>query len=103
MKLIYPIMLLSGALSLAACSSRPADVQTDSTPPQQHQISYQDMHDYGLNMGCKAAMQNVGTPESDWANAPRLSGTHEQYLAGWKAGFEKCRIGLGPVQLPVKQ
>ena len=92
------ILLIVSAATLTACSSSPQP-DTSGAPT----ITYTDLHSYGVDMGCKAALQNVGTPESGWQDAPDIKGTKSDYLEGWKQGFQKCRIGLGPVQLPVKQ
>lgn len=61
---------------------------------------YKDMKEYGEMMGCKSALQQRGTPESGLLNAPIVPGTKTDYIQGWKHGFNKCLIGLGPVQLP---
>ena len=36
-------------------------------------------------------------PQTGWEQAPELPGTYEEYRSGWQEGFNKCRIGLGPV------
>lgn len=93
LSLVFSIGILSG------CSSTPVTHSDAQTP--QTQVTYTDLHAYGVDMGCKAALENIGTPESDWTKAPKLKGSKADYIDGWKQGYEKCRIGLGPVQLPV--
>ncbi len=97
-KIIAATGLLLSIGLLAGCSSSQPQEPTSATG-----VTYTDLRAYGVDMGCRAALQNVGTPESDWSKAPKLTGTKADYLDGWRQGFQKCRIGLGPVQLPHEQ
>lgn len=77
--------------------------QVSSADPKNAQPLYKDMTEFGEMMGCKSALAQQGTPDSDFVNVPKLTGTKEDYLNGWKKGFNKCLMGLGPVQLPVQK
>ncbi|MBV7314472.1 hypothetical protein [Shewanella sp. NIFS-20-20] len=64
---------------------------------------YKNMFDYGKDMGCKSALTGSGTPRQALRQAPRLTGSDEDFTQGWKQGYLKCIIGLGPVQIPPKE
>ncbi|MFK0570121.1 hypothetical protein [Endozoicomonas sp.] len=88
---------------MVACQS--VHVPPEDRPPSEPTTTpentlYTDMTTYGQDMGCGAAIRNVGLPEAGWEQAPSLPGTYEEYLGGWREGFNKCRIGLGPVVPP---
>ena len=112
-KLLLPI-LLGSLFSLTGCQSAPktpaanAAINPQQTvilpkKPEPQKILYKNMTDFGEMMGCKSAFQQQGTPDSDFINAPKLKGTKQDYIDGWKKGFNKCLMGLGPVQLPVQK
>lgn len=98
LSLMLPILL--------ACSTvdKQASPQKAILPPPpespQDNAPYTNMHTYGQYMGCSAAEKNEGLPQAGWDQAPSLPGTYEEYLSGWREGFNKCRIGLGPVVPP---
>ncbi|BDM63420.1 hypothetical protein NFHSH190041_08720 [Shewanella sp. NFH-SH190041] len=103
-------MTLAASLLLSACQSAPQATASAPVAPLPQvsttanaQPTYPDMSTYGQAMGCKAAFQNQGTPETGWVDAPKVPGSKTDYLNGWQQGFAKCRIGLGPVQLPVQK
>lgn len=59
------------------------------------------MYQFGENQGCATAFGAHLTEAQGLSKAPaNLTGTKADYHAGWQVGFEKCRIGLGPVKLP---
>lgn len=98
MKFPHLILGLLFCLCLSACHSPSVNKQTDK--PKATAVEYKNLTDYGQSMGCKAALTNQGMIGSDWSQAPKLPGTYSQFVEAWKQGFAKCRIGLGPVQLP---
>ena len=88
-------------LFLVACSATP----TQPSPPPAEDKSdshglYTNMATYGQYVGCLAARKTSGMPEAVVEPAGELPGTQEEYLEGWREGFNKCRIGLGPVVPP---
>ena len=83
------ILICLPLLLLAACSSK---LETEQR--------YADLAEYGYQMGCKSALTASEGPEQVFANAPELAGTKQDYVQGWQQGYQKCEIGLGPVQLP---
>lgn len=99
-------LIVSTLISVTGCQSAKQallDQATMSNTAASVKPLYQNMTEFGEAMGCKSALQQQGTPDSDLNNAPKLSGTKEDYIKGWKKGFNKCLIGLGPVQLPVQK
>ena len=82
-------------LFLVACSTQPS-----SPPAEDTHVLYTNMATYGEYVGCLAARQNSDRPENIVKPAGKLPGTQEEYLEGWREGFNKCRIGLGPVVPP---
>ena len=93
-------------LILSACSifdRQAPSRELHPAPPdalQENSTLYTNMHTYGQYMGCRAAQTNEGLPQGGWDQAPALPGTYEEYRNGWQEGFNKCRIGLGPVVPP---
>lgn len=92
-------------LLLSACSvldHQEPSREIHPIPPDtlQENTLYTNMMAYGKHMGCSAAERNEGLPQAGWEQAPSLPGTYEEYLSGWREGFNKCRIGLGPVVPP---
>lgn len=88
-------------LFLVACSANPTQPSTPASDDQvDSQELYTNMTTYGEYVGCLAARQNSDMPENIVKPAGKLPGTQEEYLEGWHEGFNKCRIGLGPVVPP---
>lgn len=89
------------SLILIACSANP---KLPSPPASDDQVEsqelYTNMTTYGEYVGCLGAQQNTNIPENVVKPASKLPGTQEEYLKGWHEGFNKCRIGLGPVIPP---
>lgn len=89
------------SLFLVACSAKPTQPSTPTSDDQvDRQELYTNMTTYGEYVGCLAARQNPDKPENIVKPAGKLPGTQEEYLEGWHEGFNKCRIGLGPVVPP---
>lgn len=94
------------AVSLPSCTSLDRHPPLKEAPPPpppdpiQGEPLYTNMLTYGQFTGCSDAQKNIGEPQTGWKQAPSLPGTYEEYLSGWKAGFNKCRIGLGPAVPP---
>lgn len=98
-------LFLVSVLMFSACSvvdHQDPSRELQPAPPDtlQENTLYTNMHTYGQYMGCRAAQSNKGLPQAGWNQAPALPGTYEEYRSGWQEGFDKCRIGLGPVVPP---
>ncbi|KEI72343.1 hypothetical protein [Endozoicomonas elysicola] len=95
--LMIPILLACSEINKQTSPQKsmppPPDITQDNT-------LYTNMRTYGQYMGCSAAERNEGLPQAGWEQAPSLPGTYEEYRTGWQEGFNKCRIGLGPVVPP---
>ena len=70
-----------------------------SMPIAKEHIKPESMTEYGYDQGCKNALQGTYSIQDDFANAPKLSGTAAEYTSAWHRGYNRCRIGLGPVKL----
>ncbi len=86
---------------LIACSATP---KQPPAPPADQKVEdhglYNDMFTYGQYAGCLSARRTADTPETEVEPAGDLPGTQEEYVEGWREGFNKCRLGLGPVVPP---
>ncbi|WP_025820921.1 hypothetical protein [Shewanella marina] len=61
-------------------------------------IHYKNISQYGYDQGCKNALQGTLNADKDYAQAPKgLAGSKQDYINAFSKGFQKCRIGLGPV------
>ncbi len=91
-------------LFLIACSA--AATRQQPTPPASGGEAegnglYTDMLTYGEYVGCISARRTAGVPETEVEPVSEdLPGTQEDYQEGWREGFNKCRLGLGPVVIP---
>ncbi|USE34175.1 hypothetical protein [Endozoicomonas sp. SCSIO W0465] len=98
-------LLLLSVLLIFACSTTDQSISPHGNRPSLPDITqgnrlYTNMRTYGQYMGCSAAQRNEGLPRAGWDQAPSLPGTYQEYRRGWQEGFNKCRIGLGPVVPP---
>ena len=98
------IFLMLPVLFACSTTDQPMSPQRNMPPPPpditQDNTLYTNMRAYGQYMGCSAAERDEGLPQTGWEQAPELPGTYEEYRSGWQEGFNKCRIGLGPVVPP---
>ncbi len=94
------VALLSGC-STAALTSTPSTtatsvVKTEATQTAKPLTLSEQFIQHGYNDGCKDALNNQWQPSKTILDD--LKGVEKmKYVEGWKKGYQRCVIGLGPV------
>ncbi|MEC6823707.1 hypothetical protein VXS02_09720 [Photobacterium piscicola] len=90
--------LLSGCSSsaLTSTSSATTAVKETATQTAKPLTLNQQFIQHGYNDGCKDALKNQWQPSKTILDD--LKGVEKmKYIEGWKKGYQRCVIGLGPV------
>ncbi len=93
--------LMAVVVMMAGCSQIDHTDQTKISVNKTTNAAESGLYHFGENQGCAAAFGAHLTEAQGLSKAPaNLTGTKADYHSGWTVGFDKCRVGLGPVKLP---